>query len=228
MTLVAHPRDDAADDVLDRSSSETTAGGRTPAKAAGGIALLRPPAERRRRLATVAAAAARALGRAVTVGGPQVVIGSGAGAVSPCGRRRGGSSRDAGSSEVLVPRRHRLDWRRWSGRRCWRTPRRADRSSPRAHRRSRRLGRRRRRRQGRIQLVDDAVARLGGRRPIAAGGHRAPAREQFLHAADHHLRLERLDQHAVAADRSARAPRRSARTRRSAAAPECARTAGRP
>ena len=47
------------------------------------------------------------------------------------------------------------------------------------------------------------------------------AGEQILDPADHHLRLERLDQHAVAAYGPRPAPRRPARTRRSAAAPEC-------
>ena len=65
---------------------------------------------------------------------------------------------------------------------------------------SRRRGRHRRWRQRRVEPVDDAVARLGGCRPDRRRRHRTAAGEQFLDAVDDDLRLERLHQHAVAAD----------------------------
>ena len=76
----------------------------------------------------------------------------------------------------------------------WRTPRRADRSSPRAI--AGRLGR------AAGAIVSRSAARHARRavRQDRCPHSAAAAGEQILDAADDHLRLERLDQHAVAAD----------------------------
>ena len=216
------PRDDALGRCPRSASSVRRCGGGASATPGCGTGA---------RPCSAASSAANALARCGCAAAGRRAVRSGI----PAGHRvLAPESRSGGGccSSAMPPARSSCAVRRCgcdpAGRRCWRTPRRADRSSPRARRRrSRRLGRRRRRRRAAAsgRSTAPSAARSAAAEPIAAGDAGAPRREQLLHAVDHHLRLERLDQHAVAADRSRARPRRPARTRRSAGAPACARGA---
>ena len=81
---------------------------------------------------------------------------------------------------------------------CWQTPRRADRSSPRAIRPRPRAPTA----AGALDDLRPRPRRAADRTAARSPRRLAMAGEQILHAADHHLRLERLHEHAVAADRA--------------------------
>ena len=216
--LVAHAGDDAADDLVDHARSATASARRRRG---------------RRHVACSAASSAanaccsgrRSSDTGVGAAGAAAASGEGDAAASrDCdGRRHGGlclvqtSGLEIAVAPGLRSRRVRVGGRTAESEPGSRRRRAGDTGTAAAPRRV--LARQRR-----VEAIEVVLQRscrgferrrrrrVGGAEP-SAGRERgllqvrrlAMAGEQIAHAADHHLRLERLDEHAVAADRAARA-----------------------